>query len=410
MKPEVYFFTARTLSYEASMSKIKAPLALEMLGIKNKVKPSEKIVIKTHFGALENTRYIRPSYIRFLCDFVKQMGAIPFVAESCGWGVPEEFTGIHTEYSGRATEKEYLEVALKHGYTKETMGAEILMLDGPNGIDFEIQRINGKIFKDILVAGRLKEFNHMILASHFKGHPGTGFGGAIKNLGIGCVSKGGKVQAHNGKEFYFDLNAPISDYEDCIKICPTKALTKGKNGKINRDESKCRYCYMCKSVCKNDVIKMGKVSREQFITQMVDNALGVVEFFGKDKIFYVNFAIDITYQCDCSGGSDIPFVPDIGILSSLDPVALDQATVNLVHASMISPNSILSEIPKFSSLNKKNEWLSYIPRFDLQNNEIDLNKKGIESKHWELQLKIAEELGLGSRDYELIEVNIPKNK
>ena len=148
------------------MSKVKGPLALKQLGIEEKIKSNDKVVIKTHFGALENTRYLRPSYIRFLCDYIKTLGATPFVAESCGWGASEEFTGVHTEYSGRATEKEYLEVALRHGYTDETMGAPIIMLDGPNGIHVERHKIQGKRFNEIAVAGRLREFDKTILASH----------------------------------------------------------------------------------------------------------------------------------------------------------------------------------------------------------------------------------------------------
>ncbi|MFW9949682.1 MAG: hypothetical protein ACFFKA_06115, partial [Candidatus Thorarchaeota archaeon] len=111
MKSEVFYLTARTSNHKESMSKVKGPLGLEKLDFNTKVKKGEKIAIKTHLGALENVRYLRPSYIRFLCDYVKSLNAKPFVAESCGWGAPEEYTGIHTEYSGRAGEKEYLEIA-----------------------------------------------------------------------------------------------------------------------------------------------------------------------------------------------------------------------------------------------------------------------------------------------------------
>ncbi|TFF95078.1 MAG: DUF362 domain-containing protein, partial [Promethearchaeota archaeon] len=123
MPSEVFYFTARSHSHLQSLSKIKGPLALKNLGFEEKVKKNDNVVIKTHFGAEENVRYLRPSYIRFLCDYVKSLGGAPAVAESCGWGAPEEFTGIHTEYSGRATEEEYLKVALMHGFTPETMGA-----------------------------------------------------------------------------------------------------------------------------------------------------------------------------------------------------------------------------------------------------------------------------------------------
>jgi hypothetical protein len=390
------------------MSKVKAPLSLKKLDIEKKIENNDKVVIKTHFGALENTRYLRPSYIRFICDYMKQLGAIPYVAESCGWGAPEEITGMHTEYSGRATEEEYLKVALKHGFTEETMGAPIIMLDGPMGIDHEIQKIKGKNFDEVLVAGRLREFDKMILATHFKGHSGSGFGGAIKNLGIGCVSKGGKVQAHTGKKFEFNWEAPISAYEKCLKLCPTGALSEGKDGKIKWDEEKCKYCYMCKSVCKDNVIDIGESSREDFIIQMVDNAAGVVDYFGRENLFYINYAIDIVYQCDCTGGSDVPFIQDIGILSSLDPVALDQACIDLAHLSNMNPYSILGEIKNLPIQNGQCEWFSYLPRFDPETNEIDLNLDGKELKHWELQLIVADEIGLGTRNYNLIEVNVEK--
>lgn len=408
LKADVFYFTARSRSHEESMSKVKGILALKKIGFEDHVSEEDKVVIKTHFGALENTRYLRPSYLRFLCEYVKNLGAKPFLAESCGWGLPESISGIHSEYSGRANEKEYLEVALKHGFTDQTMGAPILMLDGPDGIDYEIQRINGKRFNEVLVAGRLREFDHMIMATHFKGHIGAGFGGALKNLGIGCVSKGGKVQAHTSKKFDYNLEKCIKDCRKCVEVCPTGALTKGNDGILKKDWDKCRYCYMCKSICKEGVIDTGSSTQEEFIIQMIDNARGVVDFFGKEKIFYINYLIDITWQCDC-GSSDIPFVPDIGVLASRDPVALDQASVDLIHETPLIPKSILYDIySDVSDLN--NEWLSYLPKFDPEKREISFEPLNKPSKNWEIQLKTAEEIGLGTRNYNLIKVKIENNK
>ncbi|MBY9017862.1 MAG: DUF362 domain-containing protein [Candidatus Lokiarchaeota archaeon] len=408
MKSDVYYFTARSQSHEQSMSKVKGPLSLKKLGFEEKIRSGDKVVVKTHFGALENTRYLRPSYLRFLCDYIKELDGIPSLAESCGWGLPEHISGKHTEYSGRANEEEYLSVALQHGFTSETMGAPILMLDGVDGTDYEIQKISGKNFKEVLVGGRLREFDFLVLATHFKGHSGTGFGGAIKNLGIGCVSKGGKVQAHMSKKFSLKYEKCVLDCEKCVDVCPTKALSKGDDRILKKDWDKCRYCYLCRSVCEQGVFDIGNSTNEEFITQMVDNAKGVVEYFGDNKMFYINYAIDITWQCDC-GSSDVPFVPDIGILSSLDPVALDQACVDLTHESMINPHSILSVVKNLPK-NANNEWFSYIPRFDPSSGKLDLNEDGNISKHWEIQLKVAEELGLGSRDYNLINVDIESSK
>ncbi len=403
MKSDVYFFTARSQSMKGSMSKVKGPLALEKLGIKNMVNKDDKVVIKTHFGALENTRYIRPSYIRFLSDFVKEIGGIPSLAESCGWGLPESISGTHTEYSGRANEEEYLQVALMHGFTQETMGAPMLMLDGPYGIDYNIQQINGNLLKEVFVAGRLREFDYMVLATHFKGHLGAGFGGALKNLGIGCVAKGQKIRAHLGTVFDYDLSKCTEDCDKCVKVCPTGALSKGVDKILKKNWDKCRYCYMCKSICDKGVIDTGSSTTEDFIYRFVDNAKGVVDYFGKDKIFYINYAIDITWQCDC-GSSDVPFIPDIGVLSSHDPVAIDQACIDLAHKSSFNPNSVLSDIKSLK--NNGNDWFSYIPRFDPQSGDLDFNLNGKKLNNWETQLRGAEEIGLGTRNYNLIQVKI----
>ncbi|MFX1587702.1 MAG: DUF362 domain-containing protein [Promethearchaeota archaeon] len=407
MKSDVYFFTARSRSMKGSMSKVKGPLALEKLGIKNMVNKDDKVVIKTHFGALENTRYIRPSYIRFLSDFVKEIGGIPSLAESCGWGLPESISGTHTEYSGRANEEEYLQVALMHGFTQETMGAPILMLDGPYGIDYNIQQIDGNLLKEVSVAGRLREFDYMVLATHFKGHLGAGFGGALKNLGIGCVAKGQKIRAHLGTMFDYDLSKCTEDCDKCIKVCPTGALSKGTDKILEKKWDKCRYCYMCRSICDKGVIETGSSTTEDFIYRFVDNAKGVVDYFGKDKIFYINYAIDITWQCDC-GSSDVPFIPDIGVLSSHDPVAIDQACIDLAHKSSFNPNSVLSNIKSLK--NNGNDWFSYIPRFDPQSGELDFNLNGKKLNNWETQLRVAEEIGLGTRNYNLMQVKIEDNR
>jgi len=401
MKSDVYFFSARTIDYKQSMSRFKAPMALEKIGFEDNTSKNEKVVIKTHFGATENVRYLRPSYIRFLSDYARDLGLYPTIAESCGWGVP----GVKGEYGGRANEEEYLEVALKHGFTPQTMNAPIIMLDGPDGLNFQLQDVKGKYFQEVRVAGRLSEFDSMILATHFKGHSLSGFGGAIKNLGIGCVSKGGKTEAHTGKTFEHNFDKCEPDCDKCIEICPTGALHRDASGEIIYDPDKCRYCYMCNSVCETDAIDIGTVSREQFIYQMVDNAKGVVEYYNNDNIYYLNYAIDITWQCDCSGSSDVPFVSDIGILSSKDPVALDQACVDLTHDSQMNPDSILGIVSELNN-DEKGEWFSYIPRMD--EGEKNLNEEGKESRHWELQLKAAEDLNLGTRDYNLIPITIKK--
>jgi hypothetical protein len=369
-----------------SLSAVKPKMLLGEIGLDAYLKPEHKVCIKTHFGALSNTRYLRPAYTRFLVDHVKSLGVTDvFVAESCGAGLP------HGEgpYAGRASEEEYLNCAMQHGFTAETMGCPIKMLDGPIGHDWFAQDICGQFFTKVLVAGGLLDVDALIVESHFKGHGLAGFGGALKNLGIGCVSKGGKLDAHAGKAMNIKQEACPEECNDCIDICPVKALVKTDDGIVIRDEESCRRCRFCHSVCKYKMFETGgPISQSQFIAQMCDNALGVVTALGSKQIFYLNFAIDVCPQCDCSGSSDIPIVPDIGVLASKDPVALDQACVDLVHKAPAAPYSIASEM----GLGEGAEKFSYI-----------YGKPGDEpNPAWDVQLEAAEKNGLGTRQYELI--------
>ncbi len=388
MKSDVFFLNARTSSEMGSLSKIKAPVLLGEIGFDDHVKPGHKVCIKTHFGALANTRYIRPSYTRFLVDHVKHLGISDvFVAESTGAGLPRG----EGEYAGRASEEEYLECARRHGFTSETMGCPVTMLDGPLGLDWFPVKIDGAYFKEVLVAGKLENVDALVVQTHFKGHGSAGFGGAIKNIGIGCVAKGGKSEAHHSKRMDIKHEKCPPECKSCIDICPVHALVKSEDGYIIRDDKACRRCRFCHAVCKSRMFETdGNISQNQFIGQMCDNALGVVKALGEKKIFYMNLVIDVVPQCDCSGGSDVPIVPDIGILVSKDPVALDQACVDLVHKSAVVPYSLAWDL----GLKEGSEKFSYI-----------YGKKGDSpNETWKLQLEVAERLGLGSRTYDLVDL------
>ena len=382
--PDVLFFNSRVRAELEALGQHKAIFGLEELGFPTKLGGAH-VCIKTHFGALGNQYYLRPAYIRFLCDKVKLCGGVPSAAETCGVGVP------HSEgvYAGRSSEEEYIQCALMHGFTRETLGATILMLDGPYGMDYVETPVEGLRFNSVLVAGRLREFQHLIFATHFKGHPNAGFGGAIKNLGIGCVTKGGKAEAHHSKLMEIDQEKCRADCSICINGCMNKALSR-EGGILLRDLAKCRKCRDCHSRCPNHAFIYDHVDDAQFLEQMVDNAKGVVNFFGSN-IYYLNFVVDVTPNCDCSSASDLPIVPDIGILASRDPVALDQACVDLVHQSPATPGSIATERTPAG----QTDWFSYI--YKESGNEVDAR--------WQYQLEVAEKVGLGSRDYHLVRMD-----
>nr|MDO8111216.1 DUF362 domain-containing protein [Candidatus Sigynarchaeota archaeon] len=386
MKSDVFYLNARCISELNSLSAVKSKVVLGECGFDAYLKPGMKACIKTHFGALQNTRYLRPSYTRALVDHVKSLGVTNvFVAESCGAGLPHG----DTEYAGRSSEEEYLECAKRHGFTAETMGCPVTMLDGPLGLDWFPVKINGRYFKEVMIAGKLKDIDALIVQTHFKGHGSAGFGGAIKNLGIGCVAKGGKSEAHHGKRMDIKHEACPEGCTACIDICPVKALVKSEDGYIVRDKNACRRCRFCHSVCKDHMfINDVNISQEQFVSQLVDNAMGVVTALGQKKMFYLNMVIDVVPQCDCSGASDVPIVPDIGVLASKDPVALDQACVDLVNKSAVIPYSIAWEL----GLGENSDKFSFI-----------YGKKGDgPNKAWAIQLQAAEKVGLGTRSYDLI--------
>ncbi len=383
----VQFFNSRVHAELEALGQHKAIFALEEMGFPAKLN-GDAVCIKTHFGAIGNQYYLRPAYLRFLCDKVKACGGIPTVAETCGVGAP----GSGGIYGGRCSEQEYIECALMHGFTRETMGASIIMLDGPMGMDYVEQPIQGKHFDSVLVSGRLREFQHLILATHFKGHGNAGFGGAIKNLGIGLVTKGGKAEAHHSKQMHIAQEKCVGEScSICINYCMNRALSR-EGGTLKRDPAKCKRCRACHAKCPNRVFFSDDVDDFQFIEQFVDNARGVVDYFGSDRIYYLNYVIDVTPNCDCSSASDLPFVPDIGVLVSRDPVALDQASIDLVHQMPRTPGSIAAE----KAPQGKTDYFSYI---------YADGKRPIPDTRWQQQLSAAENVGLGSRKYKLIRMD-----
>ncbi|MBD3186402.1 DUF362 domain-containing protein, partial [Candidatus Bathyarchaeota archaeon] len=175
MGSKVYFLNARSLNQFGSLSAVKTQVLLDELEFPERVTPDSKVCVKTHFGALSNTRYMRPSYARLLVDYVKQLRVEDvYVAESCGAGMPHG-DGL---YAGRAAQDEYLECAKRHGFTPDTMGCPVTMLDGEVGLDWFPVKVPGKYFKEIMVAGKLEKTDLLIMHTHFKGHGTAGFGGA----------------------------------------------------------------------------------------------------------------------------------------------------------------------------------------------------------------------------------------
>jgi len=361
---EVRFAGARAPSFHrwwvpgesllAKMEKLFYSAGLDRLAA-----PGRRVALKCHMGEPGDVHYIRPIYVSKLVDVLKGLGSEPVVVETSGLGwMP-----------GRTTAEKYLEAARRNGFAPETIGAPIVFLDGPDGID-GIER------DGISVARGLEGFDSMVVLSHVTGHVQACFGGAIKNIGLGCVTKTAKFRVHyHGRPVVTDR---CTSCGACIGECPAGAI-EGEPPQI--DPAACAACNVCLDVCGEGGIRVRETSPDELSRRIAENAAAVAEFMGRENMGYINLLLDIIPHCDCHPHSDSPIVPDIGILASTDPVAVDRASVDLVNQAPVIPTSVIggeAAGDRFASANP--------------------------GTHWRDQLDRAEELGMGEQVYELKEV------
>jgi uncharacterized Fe-S center protein len=330
------------------------------------VKKNDLVALKMHFGEYGNTGFIRSVFIRKIVEKILACEGKPFVTDS------------NTLYTGmRHNAIDHHINAVKNGFTFSTIGAPIIIADGLHGHASRDVEINQKHFKTVKIAESIAEADSMIAASHFKGHMASGFGGAIKNLAMGCASRAGKQQQHSGSKPKIRSDKCIK-CQKCGKICPENAFNY-KKGFAEIDYKKCVGCDECVTVCQTKAIDIdwGDGNAQAFQERMVEYAFGAVK--GK-QVGYINFLMDISPDCDCFGRSDAPIVPNIGLLASLDPIAIDQASLDLVNNAMGLENSRLKDI-------KSNDKFKCV--------------HGVTSIY---QLEYGEKIGLGKREYKLIKI------
>ncbi len=360
------------------------------------IQKDERVLIKVHFGQLGNTASMRPSYIRTIVDFVKKKEGIPTVAETTGLGY-----GFGGRFAGRTTASDYLIMAAKQGFTIGTIGAPIIMLDGEVGTDTVRTDIDGKFIKRVETARGFYHFDRIIMFSHAKGHPLGGFGGAIKNLGIGCVGKYSKGHAHFGND-PVKIDPEKCKGESCAKCltkCPMRCISIINNvATINHDL--CIKCGHCSSTCanvngrENRAIIMGWVeSGDEQAMRFAENAFGVLEALKDIRIEYINLVLDVSPMCDCVDHTPYLMTNDIGILAGQDPLAIDQASIDLINKAPVNSMSPLEKL-------KPGE-----DKFALAHAKKDKEGNLTLASNHTSQMQRAEEMGIGSRDYELIEIN-----
>lgn len=367
-KSKVYFTNLRTkpgLNLLDKLERLIKKAGIENIDFKNKF-----VAIKIHFGEPGNLAYIRPNYAAKVVKIIRELGGVPFLTDS------------NTLYTGRrANAIDHLDSAFENGFNPLTVGCNIIIADGLKGTEYREIDVSGKHCKTAKIGSAIADADIVISMNHFKGHEMTGFGGALKNLGMGSGSRGGKLEMHSASQPKIkEKNCKAC--KQCIKSCSQKAISLSENKAASIDYSKCIGCGQCVAVCQfNAAQVVWNESADTANEKIAEYAYAVIK--GKEN-FHINFIMNVSPDCDCFDSNDLPIVPDIGIAASFDPVALDKASVDLVNKAPIIEGSILTDKHYHEGEDKFNH--------------VHMNT------NWETGLKHGEEIGMGNLEYELVTV------
>jgi len=368
MISKVFFIDFKASYKENFVSKLKR--LTDTAGLPERIKKKDLVALKLHFGELGNTAFIRPVYIRHIVDSVKAAGAKPFL------------TDANTLYAGsRGNAVDHLKTATENGFAYSVINAPLVIADGLRGKSESIIEINQKNCHEVYIGSEIIEADALISIAHFKGHELSGFGGAIKNVGMGCASRRGKMAQHA------DVAPKVKQKKcigcgECARHCAQQAIYYVEQ-KAQINAEKCVGCGECILVCETGAIQIQwNQSIPRFLEYMVEYTHGVLKD-KQEKSFFINFINHVSPACDCPPYNDTPIVRDIGVAASTDPVALDQACVDLVNNEAALPDSCMEH-------NKgagEDKFKGLYPKVD-----------------WPIQLDYAEAIGLGSRNYELVKL------
>jgi len=364
---KVYFSDIRAEKKRSLLDKTEA--LFDKAGFGDFVEKGDMVAVKVHFGERGNSAFVSPIFIRRIVDKIKACGGRPFL------------TDAGTLYVGsRANAVDHLITAIENGFDYSVVGAPLVIADGLNGKDYFEVKINGKHFDKTKIASAAYLADCLIAVSHFKGHELTGFGGTLKNIGMGLGCRSAKQEMHS--DVLPEVDPKIcTGCKRCIGWCSVCAIEINAIGKAEIDHKKCIGCGECTVTCPLSAVAIHWEAEPDVIQEkIVEYAVGVLKN-KVNKVGFFNFMMNVTPDCDCWGWSDAPIVKDVGILASTDPISIDQASVDLINSAQGMKDTRLKD------LSAKDKFRAIFPSVD-----------------WNIQLTYGEKMGLGKKAYELIEV------
>ncbi len=374
MKPsKVYFTDFRTAAFGDGLP-AKLQKLMKKAGIGTIDMDGKFVAIKMHFGELGNISYLRPNYARAVVDLVREMGGKPFL------------TDCNTMYPGsRKNALEHLECAWQNGFTPLTVGCPVIIGDGLKGTDDVCVPVNGGVYvKEAKIGRAVMDADVFISLTHFKGHEMTGFGGAIKNIGMGCGSRAGKTEQHSNGIPHISEEL-CRGCRRCLRECANNGLFFDEaTKKMHVNQDNCVGCSRCLGACNFDAIAFNDSNANAILNcKMAEYTKAVVD--GRPH-FHISLVVDVSPNCDCHCENDAPILPNIGMFASFDPLALDQACVDACLASDPMPHSQLTD---------------HMSQPGFHDHHDHFTNSAPESE-WKSCLEHAEKIGLGSRQYERI--------
>ena len=365
MASKVYFADLRADYHENLQQKLTRLMKTAGMGdidFKDKY-----AAIKLHFGEPGNLAFLRPNWAKTVADFVRERGGKPFL------------TDCNTLYvGGRKNALDHMDSANLNGFGPMTTGCQIIIADGLKGNDeVEVPVEGGEYVKNAKIGRAVMDADVFISLTHFKGHESAGFGGCLKNIGMGCGSRAGKMEQHNAGKPHIAQELCIGCGQ-CRKICAHDAPSI-VDRKASIDQNKCVGCGRCIAICPKNAVQVNfDESTSNLNRKIAEYTKAVVD--GR-PCFHISLVIDVSPNCDCHAENDVPVIPNVGMFASFDPVALDEACAEMCSRMPRNPNAAFEDA-----------------------SSDDLFHAVHTVTHWQDQTEHGEKIGLGSREYELIEI------